>query len=515
VIAPASPQQVCALLDTALAGLVDALENAPDTPLRAIRVLGAAERAQVLEDWNDTAADTPPGSVAELVAAQAARTPDAIAVCCGDASISYAQLLERADRLARELTVRGAGPEQVVAVMMDRSAELIIALLGVLRSGAAYLPVDPVYPAERISYMLADARPAAIVVAVGGTAGALPAGTPVVPMDAMTVGGPPGAGQPAPPLPSQPAYVIYTSGSTGTPKGVVVTQAGFVNLVVANFRFEAGPGHRIAQFTSPSFDNFGTEWTTALVSGATLAVVPAERRLGEELAGFLDETGITHAMLPPAALATLPEGSVRPGVVLDVGGEACPPELVTRWATGRVLLNSYGPTEVTVDAAVWRCRPWTDGMVPIGRPIANTRAFVLDQWLSPVPAGVAGGLYVAGAGLARGYLRCSALTGERFVACPFGPAWTRMYRTGDLPKWTLDGELVFAGRADDQVKIRGFRIEPGEVQAVLAGCPGVAQAAVIAREDLPGEKRIVGYLVPAPGHGGSPRTARTGTVPRG
>jgi amino acid adenylation domain-containing protein len=388
--------------------------------------------------------------------------------------------------------------------MMDRSAELVVALLAVLKAGAAYLPVDPGYPAERVSYMLADARPAVVVVAAGGAGGmppaGVPAGVPVVAMDAVPAGGLPGAGRAARPLMTHPACVIYTSETAGTTKGVVVTHAGLTSLVMADSRFEAGPGHRIAQFTSPGSSGFGAEWSTALVSGAALVVVPARRRLGGELAGFLAEAGITHAMLSPTALAALPQEAVRPGVVLDVRGEACPPGLAARWSAGRVLFNSYGSAETTEDAAVWRYRPWTAGLVPAGRPVGNTRLFVLDQWLCPVPAGVAGELYVAGAGLARGYLRRGALTGERFVACPFGPPGTRMYRTGDLAKWTPDGELVLAGRADDQVKVRGLRIELGEVEAVLAGCPGVAQAAVTAREDTPGDKRIVGYLVPAAGH---------------
>jgi amino acid adenylation domain-containing protein len=513
-IAPASPQQVCALLDTCLANLAAALHAAPATPLRQVQVLGEAERTQLISGGNDTAADIPPATVAELVAAQAAQTPDAVAVAGEDTSLTYAELDERTNRLARVLAARGAGPEQVVAVMMDRSAELIIALLAVLKAGAAYLPVDPGCPAEQVEFMLAAAGPRCVL-----TAGRLAAGlretcsVPVLAVDEpglatrladLAAADLNGASHPARSLMAHPAQVIYPSRSTGTPKAVVVTQAGLVNLVVASFRFEAGPGHRVAQFTSPSSGNFSTEWSTALVSGAALVVIPARRRLGAELAGFLAEAGITHAMLPPATLATLPEGTVRPGVVLDAGGEACPPELAARWSAGRVLFNSYSPAEATADTVAWRNRPWTAGMVPIGRAVASTRAFVLDGWLCPVPPGVAGELYLAGAELARGYLGRPALTAERFTACPFGPAGARMYRTGDLAKWTPDGELVLAGRADEQLTVRGRRIEPGEVAAVLAGCPGVAHAAVITREDAPGDASIVGYLVPDPGREDSP-----------
>ena len=298
--------------------------------------------------------------------------------------------------------------------------------------------------------------------------------------------------------------MIYTSGSTGRPKGVVVSHAGLASLAAAQAgRFwgwvPGQPG--AAQFASASFDTFGWEWSMALLSGAALVVVPSRRRLGAELAGLVAEAGVTHLTLPPAVLATLDEGSLGPGVVLVAAGEACPAEVMGRWSAGRVMFNSYGPTETTVDATLWRCDPGA-AQVLIGAPVINTRVYVLDGWLCPVPPGVTGELYAAGAGLARGYLGQPGLTGERFVACPFGPGGERMYRTGDLARWTADGELLFAGRADDQVKIRGFRIEPGEVEAVLAACPGVAQAVVVAREDTPGARRLVAYLVPAAGDGG-------------
>jgi amino acid adenylation domain-containing protein len=299
-----------------------------------------------------------------------------------------------------------------------------------------------------------------------------------------------------------PAYVLYTSGSTGTPKGVVVSHAGFAGLADGHARvLGAGPGCRVAQFASASFDTFGWEWTMALLCGAALVVVPPGRRLGAELTGFVAEAGITHLTLPPAVLATLAEGAVGAGMVLVAAGEACPPPLMARWAAGRVMFNSYGPTETTIDATLWRCDPGGE-RTAIGSPVVNTRVFVLDEWLSPVAAGVAGELYVAGAGLARGYHRQAALTGERFVACPFA-AGQRMYRTGDLARWRPDGQLEFAGRADDQVKIRGARVEPGEVATVLTGCPGVAQAVVAARQDGPGGTALVGYVVPADGADGT------------
>ena len=503
---------VCGLLGMAAEGLVGALESVPGMPLRAVPVLGEAERRQLVQGWNDTAFPVPDAGVAELLAGQAGRSPDAVAVACGDVCVSYGELDARANRLARLLVGQGVGPESVVAVVMGRSAGLVTAVLAVVKAGAAYLPVDPGLPAERVGFMLADTG-AVLVLADAAGAGVLSGagGVPVLVADEPGVAaqlealgaGVLGAGDRVGPVrPGHPAYVIYTSGSTGVPKGVVVTYGGFADLVVANRRFGVGAGDRVAQFSSAGFDNFGSEWSMALLAGAVLVVAPEGRWLAAELAGFLVRGGVTHVMVTPAVLATLPEGSVPAGVVIEVGGDVCVPEVSARWSSGgRVLWHSYGATETTVDATAWRASP-DAARVLAGRPLVNTRVFVLDRWLAPVPAGAVGELYVAAAGLARGYLGRAGLTAERFTACPFGAAGERMYRIGDLGRWTGDGELEFCGRADDQVKIRGFRIEPGEVEAVLAGCPGVAQAAVIVREDTPGDKRLVGYLVPAADAGG-------------
>ena len=476
---------------------------------RQVAVLSEEERAQLVTGWNDTAAAVPALTLPGLFQAQAARTPDAVAVAGAGGQVSYRELNAAANRLARLLVSRGAGPETVVAVVMDRSAGLITALLGVLKAGAAYLPVDPAYPAQRIAAMLRDVRPVAAVAGAGVMAGAgLPGELAVVVPDDPEVMSWLGrldgedladADRAGPLRLAHPAYVIYTSGSTGSPKGVAVSHAGLGSLAEGHRRYlAAGPGGRVAQFASAGFDTFGWEWCMALLSGAALVLVPQERRLGDELARFLGEAGITHVTLPPAVLGTLADGPVGAGTVLVTAGEACPPEVMARWSAGRVMFNSYGPAETTVDATLWRCGPGA-GEVAIGTPVVNTRVFVLDRWLDPVPAGVAGELYVAGAGLARGYPRQAGLTGERFTACPFGAGGERMYRTGDLARWRPDGVLVFCGRADDQVKIRGARVEPGEVEAVLAGCPGVAQAAVVAREDTPGDKRLAAYIIPAAG----------------
>uniref|UniRef100_UPI00066BAA25 non-ribosomal peptide synthetase n=1 Tax=Streptomyces sp. SBT349 TaxID=1580539 RepID=UPI00066BAA25 len=299
---------------------------------------------------------------------------------------------------------------------------------------------------------------------------------------------------------AHPAYVIYTSGSTGRPKGVSVTHQGIASLVANHAtRYDVGPDSRILQFSSPSFDVTISEYCLALLSGARL-VIPHEPVYGDRLSSFIRENRITHAHIPPAVLSSVPETSLLDLTTLVVGSEALSPELVARWAPGRRMINAYGPTEATVDVASWILENPPKGeehrKILVGRPIWNTQVFVLDDVLGLVPPGVVGELYVAGAGLARGYLGRPGLTAERFVANPFGPAGSRMYRTGDLVRWRTDGNLDFVGRADDQVKIRGFRIELGEIESVLLHDQAVGQATVVVREDRPGDKRIVAYLVP-------------------
>ena len=472
--------------------------EAPVTPLHRVQVLSEAERAEILREWNDTTADIPAGSIAELIASQAAQAPDAIAVCCEETHVSYRQLLEKAALLGGYLRAVGAGQETVVGLCLNRGPDLVTAILGTWLAGAAYLPLDPGDPPSRLGFMLADSR-AAVLVTRGRAAGELAASAMVRLDDPQTAARL--ARMRRAPLPEptagQLAYVIYTSGSTGTPKGVGVTHAGIPSFAAAELeRFAVTPGSRVLQLASAGFDASVLELCMAFAAGAALVIPPSGVLAGDALAAALRAERITHTLIVPSVLASMPNTSL-PGLrVLIVGGEACDAELAARWLVGRRMINAYGPTEATVMVAT--SGP-LDGSAtpPIGTPIANTRAFVLDQWLGPVPAGVAGELYVAGSGLARGYLGRPALTGGRFVACPFGAAGERMYRTGDLARWRADGVLVFAGRADEQVKVRGFRIELGEVAAVLGGCPGVAQAAVIAREDTPGDKRLAGYVVPA------------------
>ncbi|WP_210608733.1 non-ribosomal peptide synthase/polyketide synthase [Streptomyces rhizosphaericus] len=535
------PELITRLLHTTTENLISALEQRPDTPLEHIDVLPAAERRRILTEWNDTARPVPSTTLADMFTAQATRTPDADALAYEDVRLSYAELEARSNRLARYLITRGVGPESLVAVVMDRSPDLITALLAVVKAGGAYLPVDPGQPAERVAFMCADATPVALLTTTA-IAGRLrepdadghgpETGPQWISLDdpvvRATVAGQDAralsqADRIAPLRPDHAAYVIYTSGSTGTPKGVVVPHANAVNLMADRWP-DLDSDSRLLQFASIGFDVATWEIMMAFAAGACLVVAPAEQLLpGAGLTGVVARHAVTHMQLPPTVLGmveTVAElASVR---TLLVAGEALGSELVDRWGADRWFGNAYGPTEITVIAA--SAGPLRPGDLPcIGRPLPNTGVYVLDEHLAPVPVGVVGDLYVSGAGVARGYLNRPGLTAERFVADPFrgaagplssGPAAGshsqpdggqagRMYRTGDKVRWTADGQLLYIGRADDQVKIRGFRIEPGEVEAVLAGHERVAQAVVIVREDTPGDKRLTAYLVPA----GDPGTA--------
>ena len=405
--------------------------------------------------------------------------------------------MSRSSRVAHHLRALGVGPEVVVGLCLERSPAMVVGLLGILKAGGAYLPLDPDYPAERLAFMLEDAG-ARVLVTQSGLLDSLPRGRAHIvrlDADAAAIAAAP-ATAPALALdPHHPAYVIYTSGSTGTPKAVVVSHGGIPNLAAVQIdRFAITSQARVLQFAPLSFDAALWEMSAALAGGAALVLMAPGQRSGDALARLIRAQDVTHATLPPALLADLPAD--LPLQTLVVAGEACAAEVVARWSPGRRMINAYGPTEATV------CASMSDALAgavraPIGRPIWNTRVYVLDGGLMPVPAGVAGELYIAGAGLARGYLGRAGLTAERFVADPFGPCGSRMYRTGDLARWRGDGVLEFLGRADAQVKLRGFRIEPGEIEAALVRHPGVAQAAVIAREDEGSARRLVGYVVAA------------------
>ncbi|ATL25759.1 Siderophore biosynthesis non-ribosomal peptide synthetase modules, Bacillibactin synthetase component F [Streptomyces formicae] len=462
-----------------LGRLLSAVADDPDLPVGAIGLLTADERHQALTAGNDTALDLPSSSVPELVDAQARRTPDAVAVAFDDVELTYAELAARSDRMARSLVARGAGPERLVALRLPRSAGLVVAMLAVLKTGAAYLPIDPEYPEERIRFMLDDARPVVVLDSLdaeaeieGGTGGGPEAG------DVRRHG-------------LHPAYVIYTSGSTGRPKGVTVPGGALLNLVVAmRDRLGLGAGDTFLAVTTTGFDIAGLELFVPLVSGARVVVAPRGTvRDPQALGALLTRSGTTVMQATPSLWRALLATDVRlDGVSVLVGGEALPQDLAVSLAkrAGSVL-NVYGPTETTIWSTA---APVEDETPGIGTPIANTRVYVLDGRLSPVPAGVVGELYIAGAGLARGYAGRGSLTAERFVACPFGDRGERMYRTGDLVRRRADGRVDFVGRADDQVKLRGFRIELGEIESALAGHPAVRQAVAVVR----GGERLVAYV---------------------
>ncbi|GAA1979897.1 non-ribosomal peptide synthase/polyketide synthase [Kitasatospora viridis] len=432
-------------------------------------------------------------TLGELFTAWVARTPQAPALTDGRRTWTYRQLADRAAHLAAGLRRLGAGPERTVALVLPRSPELITAELATTLAGAAFLPVDPSYPADRRTLMLTDAAPAVVL--------------DEALLRELTDGQPQDPCPPAAVDPDHAAYLIYTSGSTGTPKGVTVTHRGIAGFTAAAAeRYAVGPGGRVLQFSSPSFDASVLELCVSVLCGATLVVPPDGPWLGEELAQVLDGHRISHALIPPAALATLPDpaatGAARHLRTLIVGAEACSAALVRRWAPGRRMINSYGPTEATIVAS------WTgplapgDGEPTIGVPLPTARAHVLDAAMRPAAPGADGELFVGGDGVARGYLGRPGLTATRFVADPFGPPGARLYRTGDRARWTADGELEFLGRLDRQVKLRGFRIEPGEIEAALVRQPGVAEAVVEVREDEPGRQRLVGYVTAEPGPDG-------------
>ncbi|MBW0011135.1 MAG: amino acid adenylation domain-containing protein, partial [Pseudonocardiales bacterium] len=488
----------------------------PDCPISRVELLSVEERARVLVGYNDTAAPVPVTGLAVLVEAQVRVTPDAVAVVFEGVALSYAQLNAAANRLARLLVARGVGPERVVALVLPRSVELVVAVLAVLKAGAAYLSVDPEQLVARSGVVLADARPVLLLTTVE-LRERLPEGVAVPrlvvddPGTVAVVGECSGTdltdAERVTGLRSEhPAYVIYTSGSTGRPKGVVVAQGAVVNhMVWMRGAVPLGERDTVLHRTSFTFDASVWELFAPLVAGARLLLASAgvQRDLGA-LARLVAEHDVTVLQVVPSLLASLLEqpavgdwGALR---WLFCGGEVLTGRL---WALCRrrlgsvAVCNLYGPTETCIDATFHVCREGeTAAAVPIGGPVANTRVYVLDAGLGLVPVGVVGELYVAGAGLARGYLGRAGVTAERFVADPYQRGG-RMYRTGDLVRWRSGGELEFVGRVDDQVKVRGFRVEPGEVEAVLAGHPDLAQSAVVTRADRSQDPQLVAYVVAA------------------
>jgi len=467
------------------------------------RVLSEAEHHRVVVEWNDTSAPYPEVGVADLVVAQASRTPEAAAVTFGAGTLTYAELDEQARRLARHLAGLGVGPGVLVGVYLQRSADMVVALVGIARAGGAYVPLDPDFPGERIAFMVGDCA-APVLVTQSSLVGSLPPhGARVVCVDAdeLPAGDAPTGPAPSRAGPDDLAYVIYTSGSTGRPKGAEIANRALVNFLTAMAeRPGLGSADVLVAVTTLSFDIAGLELWLPLVTGARVVVASREQVSDpRRLAALLEEAGATVLQATPATWRMLVDAGWpgRPGLKALCGGEALPVALADQLLDrGMELWNLYGPTEATIWSTALqvttRGRP-----VTIGRPIANTTLYILDPALAPVPVGVSGELHIGGAGLARGYLGRPELTAERFIPNPFDPSGgARMYKTGDLARWCPDGEVEFLGRLDHQVKVRGFRIECGEVETALEAHPAVRSAVVEAREDAPGDTRLVAYVVP-------------------
>jgi amino acid adenylation domain-containing protein len=494
-----------------LVQLLDLLADEPDRCIGAISLLREDERAQ-LTSWNATTQSTIDAPLPALFEQQVTDTPDADALVFEDTRLSYAELNARANRLAHHLIRSGVGPEHIVAVALPRSVELVVALLAVLKAGAAYLPLDTDYPADRLAFMLDDAKPTRVLT-LRAFAMTLADGVISLCMDDAALAAalseepatnPHDAERVQPLQPQHPAYVIYTSGSTGKPKGAVNTHAALVNrLRWMQAAYPLDASDCVLQKTPSSFDVSVWEFFWPLCEGAKLLVArPEGHKDPAYLAQLIRDRGVTTLHFVPSMLQAFLQ---EPAAAKCVGVRRviCSGEALSRELQAQLhrtlpceLHNLYGPTEAAIDVTAWTCHAQDPALsVPIGRPIWNTQVYVLNAALQPVPVGVPGELYLAGAGLARGYLHRPGLTAQRFVADPFGLPGSRLYRTGDLARWRPDGVVEYLGRTDHQVKIRGFRIELGEIEAALLRHAAIAQAAVIARADHAGQAQLVGYLI--------------------
>ena len=487
-----------------MAVLSAALDNI-HTTVGDLQIFTAEERHGLVVEWNDTGAEyAGKRYVHRIFETQAAKAPDAIALRSEDGNLTYRELNRRANKLAHYLQKIGPGPEVIVGVCMERSVEMIVGLLGILKAGGAYMPMDPAYPQERFRLMLRDAQALVLLTQARLLALIPQSDARVILLDTewhlidehSSEDSTDGV------TPENLAYVIYTSGSTGQPKGVLVDHRGLSCLVDAQVRaFELSSNDSVLQFASLGFDASVSEIFTTLAAGATLELGnPGLLYAGPFLNQELRARDITTVTLPPSIMAeTLAEGMPALRAVV-AAGESCAAGTANRWAQGRLFINAYGPTEVTVCASLLKRREARTDAPPIGRPIENKCIYLLDRALGPVPAGVKGELMVGGPGLARGYLNRPDMTAESFIPDPFneGPG-ARLYRTGDLAYYILDGNIAFLGRADHQVKIRGYRIEPGEIENVLTKHSAIQDAVVVARDQVSGDKQLIAYVVPKEG----------------
>jgi amino acid adenylation domain-containing protein len=491
-----------------LVNLLNAITSDPARRLSELSMLSDAERRQILVEFNNSAAEFPSDRlIHQLFEERAAAHPQATALVYEDETLSYEQLNCRANQLAHHLVKLGIRPDDRVAICVERGLSMVIGLFGILKAGGAYVPLDPAYPADRLAYMLGDSTPVALVTQAS-LAGSFPQNIPMVVLDHSATGlhqqpvtNPDSAALGL--TPNSLAYVIYTSGSTGLPKGAMNHHRGLCNLATAQTRMlNVGAGSRVLQFASFSFDASIWEIVMALGSGAGLHLASRDSLMaGEPLLNTLRRHQITHVTLPSSALAAFGDDVELHHMTMVLAGEALPPALARQWASKHRLFNAYGPTETTVCATAHLCTTEEGSIVPIGRPIDNMQIYVLDSHLQPVPIGVAGEIYIGGTGVARGYLNRPELNAERFIADRFSAdPDAQLYKTGDLGRWLSNGEVEYLGRNDFQVKIRGFRIELGEIEARLLACKGVHEAVVVAREDVPGDKRLVAYVVPEDGH---------------
>ncbi|MFC5667734.1 amino acid adenylation domain-containing protein [Kitasatospora misakiensis] len=490
--------------------LLETFAADPATTLGGAELLSGAERELLLGDWGTgERADWPAGTTLDLIEARAAATPDAVAVVAGDVQLSYRELDERANRLAHHLRAAGAGPETVVGVCLERGPDLVPALLGVWKAGAAYLPLDPALPAERLRHVLADCRSPLLVTETGlaATTGGFDGTRILLDADREAVAARPAIAPARAGDPEQLAYVIYTSGSTGRPKGVMVHHRGLANHLRWAARDLVTAEGGAPLFSSLAFDLPATNLYVPLITGRPVHVLPADLDLGALGAALAAGAPYSFVKLTPGHLELLTdqltgEQAAALADTVLVAGEALPARTANRWlaalGTGR-LVNEYGPTEASIGSTVHPVDRPQEGTVPLGGPLPNTTAYVLDEAGRPAPVGVAGELHVGGEGLARGYHGRPDLTAEKFVPNPYGPAGSRLYRTGDLARVLDGGAVEFLGRIDTQVKLRGYRIELGEIEAVLTANPAVRDAVVVVRESATGERSLAGYVVPEGG----------------